>query len=85
MIFKVNDKKDLVKKLKFCLLNKNKMNNKPFLNLTPPVIILSNPQLGENIGAAARAMKNCGFTYQRKGVIINMAPADIRKEGSAYD
>lgn len=30
-------------------------------------------------------MKNCGFTYQRKGVIINMAPADIRKEGSAYD
>ena len=27
MIFKVNDKKDLVKKLKFCLLNKNKMNN----------------------------------------------------------
>ena len=31
------------------------------------------------------AMKNCGFTYPRKGVIINMAPADIRKEGSAYD
>lgn len=31
------------------------------------------------------AMKNCGFIYPRKGVIINMAPADIRKEGSAYD
>ncbi len=31
------------------------------------------------------AMKNCGFTYPRKGVVINMAPADIRKEGSAYD
>ena len=30
-------------------------------------------------------MKNCGFTYPRKGVIINMAPANIRKEGSAYD
>ncbi len=41
------------------------MNNKPFLNLTPPVIILSNPQLGENIGAAARAMKNCGFAELR--------------------
>ena len=41
------------------------MNNKPFLNLTPPVIILSNPQLGENIGAAARAMKNCGFAEMR--------------------
>ncbi|PCJ65339.1 MAG: magnesium chelatase [Bacteroidetes bacterium] len=31
------------------------------------------------------AMKNCGYTYPRKGVVINMAPADIRKEGSAYD
>lgn len=31
------------------------------------------------------AIKNCGFTYPRKGVIINMAPANIRKEGSAYD
>ena len=31
------------------------------------------------------AMKNCGYTYPRKGVIINMAPADIRKEGSSYD
>lgn len=27
---------------------------------TPPAIILSNPQLGENIGAAARACKNFG-------------------------
>lgn len=41
------------------------MTSKPFLNLIPPVIILSNPQLGENIGAAARAMKNCGFTELR--------------------
>ena len=41
------------------------MNNEPFLTLTPPVIILSNPQLGENIGAAARAMKNCGFAELR--------------------
>ncbi len=31
------------------------------------------------------AMKNSGYTYPRKGVIINMAPADIKKEGSAYD
>ncbi len=31
------------------------------------------------------AMKNCGYTYPRKGVVINMAPADIRKEGSSYD
>ena len=25
-----------------------------------PVIILARPQMGENIGACARAMKNCG-------------------------
>ena len=41
------------------------MNKKPFLSLMPPVIILSNPQLGENIGAVARAMKNCGFVELR--------------------
>ena len=28
---------------------------------TPPVVILVRPQLGENIGAAARAMMNCGL------------------------
>lgn len=30
-------------------------------SLTPPVIILVRPQMGENIGAAARAMMNCGI------------------------
>ena len=32
---------------------------------TPPVVILVRPQLGENIGAAARAMMNCGLTEMR--------------------
>ena len=30
-----------------------------------PAIILVTPQLGENIGAAARAMLNCGLTDLR--------------------
>lgn len=30
-----------------------------------PVIILVNPQMGENIGATARAMLNCGLRYLR--------------------
>lgn len=30
-----------------------------------PVIVLVNPQMGENIGAAARAMLNCGLTDLR--------------------
>jgi tRNA/rRNA methyltransferase len=33
--------------------------------MTPPAIILSYPQLGENIGAAARAMKNFGLSDLR--------------------
>jgi tRNA/rRNA methyltransferase len=33
--------------------------------MTAPAIILSRPQLGENIGAAARAMKNFGFSDLR--------------------
>ena len=31
------------------------------------------------------AMKNNGYKYPGKEITINMAPADIRKEGSAYD
>lgn len=31
------------------------------------------------------ALKNIGFKIPGKGITINMAPADIRKEGSAYD
>jgi magnesium chelatase family protein len=31
------------------------------------------------------ALKNTGFKMPGKKVVVNMAPADIRKEGSAYD
>jgi magnesium chelatase family protein len=31
------------------------------------------------------ALKNCDFIYPRHEFTVNMAPADIRKEGSAYD
>jgi len=31
------------------------------------------------------ALKNVGYRLPRKKIVINMAPADIRKEGSAYD
>jgi tRNA/rRNA methyltransferase len=33
--------------------------------MPPPAVILSHPQIGENIGAAARAMKNFGLTELR--------------------
>ncbi len=31
------------------------------------------------------ALKNCNFQISRQKTVINLAPADIRKEGSAYD
>ncbi len=31
------------------------------------------------------ALKNNGFSWPGKRIVVNMAPADIRKEGSAYD
>ena len=31
------------------------------------------------------AFKNTGLNTPRKKIVVNMAPADIRKEGSAYD
>ena len=31
------------------------------------------------------AIINLGYYYPHKKIVINMAPADIRKEGSAYD
>lgn len=31
------------------------------------------------------AIKNSGFEFPKRKITINMAPADIRKEGSAYD
>jgi tRNA/rRNA methyltransferase len=35
------------------------------LSMTQPIIILVAPQMGENIGATARAMLNCGLTQLR--------------------
>lgn len=34
-------------------------------DIRPPVIVLVGPQMGENVGAAARAMLNCGLTELR--------------------
>lgn len=33
----------------------------------------------------ASAFECCGFSMPRRQIVVNMAPADIRKEGSAYD
>ena len=35
------------------------------IQIHPPVVILARPQMGENIGATARAMMNCGLSDLR--------------------
>ncbi|MFQ5916616.1 MAG: YifB family Mg chelatase-like AAA ATPase, partial [Candidatus Binatia bacterium] len=31
------------------------------------------------------ALKNCGYSFPTKKITINLAPADVKKEGSGYD
>jgi len=31
------------------------------------------------------AIKNCGYEFPQRRITVNLAPADIRKEGSAFD
>ena len=31
------------------------------------------------------AIKESGYTMPRRAIVVNMAPADVRKEGAAYD
>lgn len=46
---------------------------------------LPDSTIKESIQRVESALKNTGFFFPRRKVIINLAPADIRKEGSAYD
>ncbi len=39
----------------------------------------------EGLSRIEAAVKNIGFRFPRQKLIVNLAPADIRKEGSAYD
>ena len=31
------------------------------------------------------ALKNCGFTFPQDRILVNLAPADVRKEGASFD
>lgn len=39
----------------------------------------------ESAERVCSAIQQSGFEYPRKKIVVNMAPADVRKEGSAYD
>jgi len=46
---------------------------------------LPDPAVKESRERVGSALKNSGFRYPRGVVVVNLAPADVRKEGSALD
>jgi len=39
----------------------------------------------ESVERVRSAIKNCGFTFPLDRITVNLAPADLRKEGSSFD
>jgi magnesium chelatase family protein len=49
------------------------------------IIGLPDSAIREAVERVRAAIKNCGFRFPMQRVTINLAPADLRKEGSAFD
>ncbi len=49
------------------------------------IVGLPDPAVRESVERVRAAIKNCGFTFPLERITINLAPADLRKEGTAYD
>jgi magnesium chelatase family protein len=49
------------------------------------IVGLPDNAVKESLERIVSALKNNGFERPRTKILVNMAPADIRKEGSAYD
>jgi magnesium chelatase family protein len=53
----------------------------------PPIVIVGLPDVSvqESRERVQSAIRNAGLNYPRKRIRVNLAPATVRKEGSAYD
>ncbi|MDE6702853.1 MAG: magnesium chelatase, partial [Muribaculaceae bacterium] len=49
------------------------------------IVGLPDTAIKESNERVRSAMRESGFEFPRRGVVVNLAPADVRKEGSAYD
>ncbi len=49
------------------------------------IVGLSDIAVKESYFRIESALKNCSFRMPRQQVVVNMEPADIKKEGSSYD
>ncbi len=43
------------------------------------------PEVREAQGRVKTALRNSGFTMTAKRIVVNLAPADLRKSGTSYD
>src|SRR3990172_1545542 len=59
------------------------VNRQGFANAT--VVGLPDPAVKESIERVRSALQNCGYHFPRYKTVINLAPADLRKEGPAFD
>lgn len=49
------------------------------------IVGLPDPAVRESIERVRAAVKNCGFSFPLDRITINLAPADLRKAGTAFD
>lgn len=49
------------------------------------IIGLPDSSIRESVERVRAAIKNCGYAYPLQRVTVNLAPADLRKEGAAFD
>ncbi|BBH20890.1 magnesium chelatase [Paenibacillus baekrokdamisoli] len=49
------------------------------------VVGLPDPAVRESVERVRASVKNCGFKFPLERITVNLAPADLRKEGTAFD
>lgn len=49
------------------------------------IVGLPDASVKESHQRVISAMRQSGYSFPRKSIVVNMAPADVKKEGSAYD
>ncbi|MBH5316658.1 YifB family Mg chelatase-like AAA ATPase [Paenibacillus sp. GSMTC-2017] len=49
------------------------------------IVGLPDPAVRESVERVRAAIKNSGFTFPMERITVNLAPADLRKEGTAFD
>lgn len=52
---------------------------------TANIVGLPDPAVRESIERVRAAVKNCGFSFPLDRITVNLAPADLRKAGTAFD